>query len=164
MKSLVAGSCPGAAYKPAVRIVSILCTICVMYLYSTLGRPKVLLESPQHELRDNTGGFFKSSHLPPVVGGSFLGRKRHLLAYTLNNPEDNSGSDDGDDSNNCTHPGDWHVGYNSSCSFILDQCGDQAQLFNYLKFILCDFSHFQVCVRFNACNNFLCASSQVVVG
>lgn len=134
---------PGAAYKPAVRIVTVVCTLYAMYLYSISRKPKVILESAPHRLKNGAGGVFNSAPLSRVVEDSFLGKKRHLLSYTLNSHEDGSGGE-GDDSSNCTSPRDPHRGYNSSCSFILDQCGEQAQLFNYLKFILCDLSHIQV--------------------
>lgn len=59
---------------------------------------------------------------------------------------DDDGDGDGDDANNCSSPRK-HSGYNSSCEFVRAMCGDEAQLFDYLQFILCGFPSPRIQVR-----------------
>ena len=124
---------PGRAYRPAVRVVSVVCALCFMYLYS---HSRTLTITA-----DNGVGSM----------GSVLVPKRQLLSYSENQQFGNNGNggdsdnddNDGDDTN-CTLPRT-HKNYNDSCSFVLELCQDQFQLFNYLEFILCDMSvHIQV--------------------
>lgn len=137
---------PGFAYRPAVRAVSVVCALAVMLLYSLTrvpSNPKVS-SSDHNERRD-------SSALPETDRSSPSVRQRHLLSsyeYDLDRATIVSlmDSDTGNDSNGteCTSPRDSHQNYNSTCAYVLEQCGDQAQLFDYLRFVLCDLSHVQV--------------------
>lgn len=50
------------------------------------------------------------------------------------------------DSENCSMPKESHPGYNSSCSYVLENCmaDYDGTLINYLTFVLCDLSNVQV--------------------
>ena len=53
---------------------------------------------------------------------------------------------DAGDAENCSKPREGHPGYNSSCSYVLENCmaDYDGSLFNYLTFVLCDLSSVQV--------------------
>jgi hypothetical protein len=125
--------------RPVVRVVSVLFALGVMLLYS-LSRGKV-----------NHGplnSFDNRNTIESEAKNSEHGR--HLLSYLASHGDSlHSQVEDGDDGSgggggggdedNCTFPGrDDHPGYNTSCEFVLDVCGDEAQLFDYLRFIVCD--------------------------
>lgn len=50
------------------------------------------------------------------------------------------------DAQNCSMPRERHPGYNSSCSYVLENCmaDYDSTLINYLTFVLCDLSNVQV--------------------
>ena len=45
---------------------------------------------------------------------------------------------------NCTNPQEDYEGYNTSCEFVLEECGHKSELIDYLAFVLCDLPHLQV--------------------
>ena len=53
---------------------------------------------------------------------------------------------DAGDASNCSMPRESHPGYNSSCSYVLENCmaDYDSTLINYLTFVLCDLSNVQV--------------------
>ena len=53
---------------------------------------------------------------------------------------------DAGDAVNCSMPRESHPGYNSSCSYVLENCmaDYDSTLINYLTFVLCDLSSVQV--------------------
>ena len=115
-----------------VRLVTVLCALGVMYAYSIYKQgPSV--DAPPHTIDVDSS---RSSQ--------YMSPRRHLLStYQLEDDNDGSGDDDGDDTN-CTNPRGQHNGYNDSCSFVLDNCGDTVQLFNYMELVLCRLRHVQV--------------------
>lgn len=137
---------PGAPYKPAVRVLSVLCALLLMYVYSLTKVPTTVEKSSQAP-RDA----IRISHLAEKIkessphesfntipkGSILLGR--HLLSEDLG-----GGVGDEDNGTECSSPRDEHNGYNSSCDYVLDQCGGEAQLFDYLRFVTCDLKHAQV--------------------
>lgn len=140
---------PGACYKPAVRVVSVLCALGFMFAYSLSKAPTRTATEEGHGQEEQAG------HVPLSLNthksDSVLSWKvasRHLLAHDVSYIGEDSSGDSIDEFNltnsssdsvtPCFSPRDEHVGYNSSCDYVLDQCGDEAQLFNYLRFILCN--------------------------
>ena len=45
---------------------------------------------------------------------------------------------------NCTDPREDKGVYNTSCEFVLEECGHKSELIDYLAFVLCDLPHVQV--------------------
>ena len=140
---------PGAAYRPAVRVVSVLCALGVIFIYSSIRK-----EPAGTDQQKNHGGKIMmvtaSSYSSQSANATSLlltGKQRHLLSYNLGDADDNGGSD-GDDDDNCSQPRISHPGYNDSCDFVLDQCEGVAQLFDYLKLVLCNLSNVQVCINY----------------
>ena len=128
-----------SACKRALKVASIVCALFLMFLYNTYRKPGGQYKENAPEELTTVGKDFESKRLPSVLDNSsinYLSGKRHLLSYT--------GEDVVSTDFNCTAPRDEHVGYNNSCDFILDQCGDELQLFNYLKLVLCNLSEVQV--------------------
>ena len=135
---------PGAAYRPVVRVVSALSALGIMLLYS-LSRVKPGPDSlsANSPVQDTTSVLLGKDGSRPL--------SRHLLSSSPSYYDDsywevgdNDGSGGGDEDSNCTSPRKRH-GYNTSCDYVLNVCGDQAQLFDYLRFILCGFPvHLQV--------------------
>ena len=119
-----------AKYRSTVKFVTIFVFLGFVYLYAS---------NNMHSGVVDAGGGAKINSLTVS--------RRHLLLFS--DGDDESGGDDGNDDDgdgdddNCTLPRS-HKNYNDSCSFVLDNCGDQYQLFNYLKFVLCDLSAVQV--------------------
>ncbi len=124
---------PGAGYRPAVKFVTILCVLLFLYFYKSSSTPAGSLSAA-------TRGVEEVDSVPAP--------RRRLLLYAESDQlgDSDDGDDDGDDDDdqtNCTLPRA-HKGYNNSCSFVLSNCDDQYQLFNYLKFVLCDLGSVQV--------------------
>lgn len=128
-----------------VRIVSALCAVLFMYTYSrAASQPHKPLELSSNSkswqslyvgggsLHHLQGKEMKQPWVPLAPNGV----NRHLLSFS--NGSHGSGGD------NCSAPGAPHPGYNNSCDFVLQECGGDVQLINYLAFILCDLQHVQV--------------------
>lgn len=149
---------PGSAYRPAVRLVSALCAVGIMFLYGLykMRRPDSGLLTPQQdppelEVEGVNELFLHQEGLPPRLSEAsrydpkLLGR--HLLSSNDPYKDLEAFGDDDDNGSNgtaCFSPRDKHPGYNTSCLYVLDQCGGKAQLFDYLRLVTCDFSHVQV--------------------
>ena len=131
-----AGGSSEAASKPAVGVITI-CALFLMYSCNLSRKPRGQSENDQLELMASAPENFANALPGSVEHTSIIFKNRHLLQEEL---------DDVEFDTNCTAPKDHHVGYNNSCDFILDQCGDELQLFNYLKLVLCDFSRAEVCI------------------
>ena len=130
---------PGSGYRPAVRVTSALCALGVMFLYG-MSRSAAPMDGGAAVGDQHSSDMTQPSSrldLKPVVG-------RHMLSYSPS--EGFLGDDDvgDDDSTNCSSPRDYHKDYNDSCAYVRAECGDQAQLFDYLRLVMCDLSHAQV--------------------
>lgn len=145
-------------YRLTVRIISVICALSVMAIYS-LSTSKTRNHAPAPVSQQNIA--IHEGAAAPAPGSSPRLTGRRLFQYSnsyfdehgtsdyLLSDSDGGDSDDDDDGSgdgdqdNCTAPRSHHVGYNDSCSFVLDQCQDWV-LFDYLRFILCDMKHVQV--------------------
>ena len=128
-----------------VRIASALCALFFMHLYSSsVKEPHKLLKTSGNSGRQLQGWTVGNQHhlegelrADDLVHAPLHGVNRRLLSYS-NGSHDNGG---GGDSDNCTAPRTPHPGYDDSCSFVLQECGDEVQLINYMAFILCGHSN-----------------------
>ena len=121
---------PGAAYTPLVRAVSVFLALGVMLVTSSARTAM--------KAKTNLQDGMKWEGLYTTIGR----RDRQLLSYDYESDSSNGSGDSS--SSNCLSPRDTHVGYNNSCDYILSDCGDIAQLFDYLKLVLCNLSSVQV--------------------
>ena len=125
---------PGAGYKPAVRVVSVLCALGFMLVYSLSKTPA--------KLEPVLGGHTDQQLLAHAGArrGPARAASRHLLSSDSEDYLGVADDDDGDDGNKtkCSTPRSNHPGYNDSCAYVLHECKDEVVLFNYMRFILCD--------------------------
>jgi len=121
-----AGRLGATTYRSSIKFITILFFLGFVFLYTSNMRSGVA---------DSSAGRMDPLGVP----------RRHLLRYSDDLLEDDSGDggDDDEDDTNCTLPRS-HKNYNDSCSFVLDNCQDQYQLFNYLRFVSCNLSAVQV--------------------
>lgn len=147
-------------YKLTVRIISVICALSVMAIYS-LSTSKTRNRVDHHLVRSSSPQQNLAIHEEadaPAPGPRLTGRRLFQYSALANSrfdgasdyvigesdsDDDDNGSDNGDQ-DNCTAPRGHHKGYNDSCSFVLDQCSGNWVLFDYLRFVLCDMKHVQV--------------------
>ena len=140
--------------RTGVRVVSVLCALIVMAIYTLHIRtaPSNPQVPPANSVsRGLLSGLYTrliTSRAADVGNENYLHPGRHLLSLEDGSNLDDSPttppSGDDDSDNNCTAPRGDHHGYNDSCAFVLDQCQDAASLVDYLAFVLCDFANIQV--------------------
>lgn len=149
---MAVGRRPGEAYKPAVRALSVLLALGFMFIYSTTKSPQT--DSARGNVISPAADRRPTGNLGVGPEGLTYSRRseRHLLSYEqyddmegyYNIDENSDYDDDGDNDTDCKAPRANHTGYNNSCEYVLDKCGGEAQLFDYLRLVLCDMKSVQV--------------------
>ena len=138
-------------YRLTVRIISVVCALCVMAIYS---RTLVNRQSQTHLAVAQSSSRAQNLALdeaevaaPHMLIGRRLFQYSTLADFPDKNLDDGDGGESGDNQqqDNCTAPRSPHQGYNDSCSFVLAECSGNWVLFDYLRFVLCDMRHAQVC-------------------
>ena len=144
------------SYRFSVRLISVVCALSVMAIYSKLSSKdgQHLLVSRDPSPNDD-GEEVAVAGLPNRPGrrlfsyspARYEAEANPTVYYLLG--DDNGGDDDdddsgGDDSDNCTAVRGHHAGYNDSCTFVKEMCSGEWVLFDYLGFILCDMRRVQV--------------------
>ena len=131
-----------ARLKLSVRIVSVSIALLCVVAYSHLVRRK------QHDSLISEDNHLRHVRSRGLVCGprvaSVAEERSHESPQELR--FSSRGLLDAGDTDNCSKPRESHPGYNSSCSYVLENCMSQydSTLINYLTFVLCDLSNVQV--------------------